>query len=480
MKTISRDLSRNKAFLRTLLPAEDIQYYDFVAGDGTDCTVVYADGMADKRMIGDLVARPLLSFRGEKSVEKIKKTLTMPESTAQKEWSAVTKQILSGNAVLFVDGMKGAIGLGVKSPPSRAVAEPPTDVTVKGPRAGFIEELKINMVLLRARLKTKNLRFVQLTAGKQSGTQVALCYLDGIARTETVERLKEKIESIDIDSVADASYIADCIAERRYSLFRQAGTCEKPDILAAKMLEGRIGILVDGSPIALTVPYLLVEDFQAGDDYFVSPYRATFTRFIRLFSVLLSVYLPAFYVAAQLFKLQLLPLGLLLNVAGSIERISLSPSLEMFFTLAVLEVLTEASVRMPKYVGLALSVVGALVLGDTAVSAGFFSTPAILIIALSGICLYTVPDLIETTSILRLVMLLAAGSLGSFGILLTTAFLLYYLFSAESYGVPLLAPFSPVTPHDLKDGFLKYNLRQLYERPTLLRGKNKVRANHGK
>lgn len=478
MQKICFDLQKNIAELRARLPAEDILYYDFPLGDRTPCTIVYTDGLADKRLLGDQIARPLLSFYGEKSAKNIKEAIPMPEVKEQTSFSALQEQILSGNAVLLIDGIDRAFELGVKLPPARAVAEPPTDVAVKGPRAGFIEELKVNMSLLRARLKTENLRFTQVTVGKQSGTKVVLCHLKGIAKESVVKRLKERLEQTRIDSVADSSYIADCIAERKYSLFRQAGTCEKPDILAAKMLEGRVGILVDGSPVALTVPYLLIEDFQASDDYFVSPYRATFTRLIRVFSLLLSVYLPAFYVAAQLFKLQLLPLGLLLNVAGSIERISLSPSLEIFLTLMVLEVLVEASIRMPKYVGLALSVVGALVLGDTAVNAGFFSTPAILIVALSGICLYTVPDLVETTSVIRLVMLLAAGSLGSFGILLVTAFLLYYLFSAESYGVPLLAPFTPLVAADAKDGFLKYNLRQLNERPSLLRDRNKVRARH--
>lgn len=478
MEKITDDLKKNIEVFHELLPAEDILYYEFTLNDGTNCTVIYADGMADKRMLGEQVARPLLSFEGEKNFKNIKKALTMPEMSEQTEFAPAMEQVLSGNAILLVDGVAPALGLGVKMPPARAVAEPPTDIAVKGPRAGFIEELKVNMALLRGRLRTENLRFIQVPVGKQSNTTVVLCYLEGIAREEIVKSLEEKLKKIEIDAVPDSSYIADCIADRKYSLFRQAGTCEKPDILAAKMLEGRVGILVDGSPIALTVPYMLMEDFQATDDYFVSPYRATFTRFIRAFSLILSIYLPAFYVAAQLFKLQLLPLGLLLTVAGSIERISLSPSLEIFLTLMVLEVLTEASVRMPKYVGLALSVVGALVLGDTAVSAGFFSTPAILIIALSGICLYTVPDLIETTSIVRLIMLLAAGSLGSFGILLFTAALLYYLFSTESYGVPLLSPFTPIAAHDIKDSFVKYNLRQLNERPSLLRGKNKVRAKY--
>ena len=273
----------------------------------------------------------------------------------------------------------------------------------------------------------------------------------------------------------DSSYLTRFLTERPYSLVKQVGTTEKPDIFCAKLAEGRAGILVDGSPIALTVPYLLVEDFQSSEDYFVPAYRATFTRLLRLFALLVAIYLPAFYVAAQLFKLQLLPVKLLLTIAGSIRDIPLSPSLEMLLVLLVLEVLNEASIRMPKYVGMALSVVGALVLGETAVSAGFVSTPAIIIVAFSGIGLYAVPNLIEETSVLRLAMLLAAGSVGTYGIVLLTALTLVYLVSTENFGVPLGAPFAPFIRRDLRDTFVKYNLLSLKERPASLSSPNKRR-----
>ena len=195
-----------------------------------------------------------------------------------------------------------------------------------------------------------------------------------------------------------------------------------------------------------------------------------------LFSALLiAIYLPAFYISAQLFKLQLFPVKLLLTIAGSIRDIPFSASLEMPLVLLALEVLNEASIRMPKYVGMALSVVGALVLGETAVSAGFVSTPAIIIVAFSGIGLYAVPNLIEQTSVLRLAMLFVAGSVGTYGIILLTAFVLLYLVTTENFGVPLAAPFSPLVGRDLKDALIKYNLGSLKMRPKTLRSKNKRR-----
>lgn len=220
---------------------------------------------------------------------------------------------------------------------------------------------------------------------------------------------------------------------------------------------------------------MVIEDFQSGEDYYIEPHRATIIRLVRILSLMVGILLPAFYISAQLFKIQLIPVKLLFKISSSVSGIPFSPSIEMFFTLFVLEVLNEASIRMPKYVGLALSVVGALVLGDTAVKAGIISTPAIIIVAFSAICLYTVPDLIDTTATLRWLYLIVAGSVGTFGIILTTAVLICYMLSEQSYGVPLLAPFAPLVKTDLKDTAIKSGIYSLDKRPKAIKSNNVTR-----
>ena len=503
MNTLSINLQTNQKELQKRLPSEDILYYAFQTESGTPCLIIYADGIVNKELLGELVARPIshLNFsqysqnghtmyalnedsaqnnqekntKNEAIVNLIKTTLRFPELKTVTALTDAENEILDGNSLLLVDGVPTGFIVGAKLLPVRAVAEPPTDVTVKGPREGFIEDVKTNMSLLRKRLKTPNLRMETLRVGKQSYTAVTLCWLDGIANNDLKNQLKDKLNTLKIDNVVDSSYIAALLSTRKHSVFRTVGTTEKPDIFAAKLSEGRVGILVDGSPIALTLPYLLTEDLQSSEDYFVSPFMATIFRFLRCIALLVAILLPAFYVSTQLFKMQLLPLGLTLTIASSIRNLPLSPSLEMFVVLLLLEILKEASIRMPKYVGMSLSVVGALVLGDTAVSAGFLSTPAIIIVAFSGICLYTVPNFVETGSILRWLFLLVAGSIGPFGIVLLIAFLLYYLISADTFGTPILAPFSPLLAKDLRDSFLKYNLLALNKRPAFLSPKNKTR-----
>ncbi len=480
MNTLLTELRDNLEILKNRLPSEDILTYSFATADGVECAIVYADGVVNKQLLGELVARPLSTVALRKKGRTDRESLVtftnlFPEWKEVSALADIQKEVLDGNSLLLVDGVDLGFIVGAKLLPNRAITEPPSDVAVKGPREGFIEDVKTNMGLVRKRLKTPNLRFETLRVGKQSQTAVTLCWLEGISVGAVKEELKERIEKIEIDNVPDSSYIAALISPKKHSVFRTVGTTEKPDVFTAKIAEGRVGVLVDGSPIALTAPYALNEDLQSSEDYFISPFMATLFRLLRLISLFVAILLPAFYVSAQLFKMQLLPLGLTLTIASSVRELPLSPSMEMFTVLLLLEILKEASIRMPKYVGMSLSVVGALVLGETAVSAGFLSTPAIIIVAFSGICLYTVPNFVETGSILRWLFLLVAGSVGPFGIVLLFAFVVYYLFSTDAFGLPLLAPFSPLRAKDLKDALLKYDLPALDKRPSIFPVKNVTR-----
>lgn len=480
MEKLTENLQQNQEAVKGLLPAEDILTFAFESADGVPCLLVYADGMVNKELLGEQVAQPLQRIalpEGDGLKDVVKTTCRFPECKEVESLRDCGREILDGNTLLLVDGMAVGLVFGAKLLPNRTVAEPPTDVAVKGPREGFIEDVKTNMTLVRKRLKSPDLRLETSRIGRRSDSIVCLCYLDGIANEQVKTEVENRLQGIDIDILPDSSYVATLLSERRNSVFRSVGTTERPDVFAAKLAEGRVGILVDGSPIALTLPFSQVEDFQSNEDYYVSPFMATIYRALRLISVLVALLAPALYVCSQLFKMQLLPLSLTLTIAKSTKDIPLSPSMEMFLVLFVLEVLKEASIRMPKYVGMSLSVVGALVLGEAAVSAGFLSTPAIIVVAFSGICLYAVPNFVETGSILRWLFLITAGSLGPFGLTLCVAFVLFYMLTTDNFGMPLLAPFAPLTKQDLKDSLLKFGLDDLRRRPYIYGSKNRTRLN---
>ena len=473
---VKKSLIKNLDILKSKLQSEDITFLDVKIGK-TDACLIFVNDLTDKEHMGELILKPASAFKGSLSATSFFSTFLSPEKTKVFDFESAVTDLLLGNALLIADGIDFILSFGLKQFEKRAISEPPTSTVIKGPREGFVELLPVNISLIRRKLKTPDLRIENLCIGKYSKTPVAVCYINGITDQKLVKKLKENLKKIDIDAVLDSSYISKFLGERKVSVFKQVGNTEKPDILASKMLEGRVAVLVDGSPIALTVPYLLVEDFQSPSDYYNSAYSATTARLLRLFSVILSLFLPAVYVSAELFHLQLIPLSFLLTIVNSIKGIPLSPSYEMFFTLMIFEILNEASVRMPKYVGMVVSIVGGLVLGETAVTAGIISAPTLMIVALSGICLYTVPELEQIFSLLRLVFLVIAGSLGIYGLLLAVAGIIIYLISFENYGTPLFAPFSPLIVSDLKDGFYKGFIQETSYRPRSINNTNNRRLN---
>ncbi len=471
---VTKSLDKNISSIKETLRSDDVLFFDFLVLN-ENATAVYVESLCDKELLGKLAINPLTNLSEEIKLDSVNKKLNVPETEIIYKIGDCIEKIISGDAVIFLNGVDFAISVATKKPATRAVAEPPTASVLKGPREGFVENLQTNLSLIRQRIKSPDFCAEKLSVGKYSQTAITIVYISTIADKKIVKEVKDKLNKINVDGIVDSSYIIKNISKRKTSMFKEVGTTEKPDILMAKLLEGRIGVIVDGSPIVLTLPFLFVEDFQSAEDYYLNTYRGNISRILRLSAVVVAVLLPAFFVSAQLFHLQLIPLSFLLTIVGSIKGIPLSPSVEMFFTLFIFEVLNEASIRMPKYVGIAMSVVGALVLGETAVNAGIVSTPTIMIVALSGICLYTVPDLTETLSVLRLLFLIIAGSLGGYGIILFGYGLITYLCSLDSFGVPYMAPYAPLIKEDLQDGFTIDFYATMTKRPKSLKIKNKTR-----
>ena len=258
-------------------------------------------------------------------------------------------------------------------------------------------------------------------------------------------------------------------------MFKQIGNTEKPDIAVSKLLEGRVVILVDGSPIVLTVPYIFLEDLQSGDDYYGHSAHATFIRILRVLGIIIAIALPGVYVALQSFHYGILPIDFLISIQTSIEGLSYPPLIEILVVLFLFEILNEASIRMPKYSGMALSIVGALVLGDTAVKAGLISPPAVIMVAISGITMFTVPSQIYNASILRFLFTIIGGVTGFYGLLTAFMFIVSYLITLDAFGAPFFAPYAPNIEADKKDGLIKSRLAKFNTRPQSIPNINKVR-----
>lgn len=360
--------------------------------------------------------------------------------------------------------------------PKRGITEPPTSNVIKGPRLGFIEDLETNLQILQARLKSPDLVFTEFTIGKYTQTRVVVAFIKSIADDTIVKKVTERITSINIDGIADSYYIAQFLQDEKVKLFNQVGSDEKPDIITAKLLEGRVAVFVDGSPVVLTVPYILFEDIQNSDDYYQNAGAVSLKRVIRIVGSLIAILGPAFYIALQLYHYNIVPINMLIAITNSSKASPFSPLLEMLFVLILFEILFEATLNVPKHLGGALGIVGALVLGDTAVKAGLVSSPAVLFAAMSTITMYIIPDLAPQISLLKFFFALVGGILGLYGIVIVGVLLVIYLSGINSYGAPYLAPYAPYIKSDTKDAIFKSDIRQMQQRPKSIPNKNSTRV----
>jgi len=363
-----------------------------------------------------------------------------------------------------------------KPPPvRRGINEPPTSSVIQGPRMGFIEDIEANLQMIDARFKHKDFQKIELEVGRYTRTRVVITYLDSVADPKIVEKIEKRIKDISIDGIIDSNYIAQFLQDEKVKMFRQVGSDEKPDIIAAKILEGRVAIFVDGTPQVLTVPYILFEDVQHSDDYYSVSANVSLRRFLRIVGCVIAILGPGFFIAVQLYHYNIMPYSMLIAIMGTSQNSPFSPMLEVLFVLILFEVLYEASLHAPRHIGAVTGLVGALVLGEVAIRTGLLSPPAVLVGAISVIFMYVIPDLASQISMLRFVFAFVGGILGLYGIVIAGLVLIIYLAGLDSYGAPYLAPYAPYIKEDTKDGIFKSGVRGMKTRPKSIPNLNDKR-----
>ncbi len=435
---------------------------------------VYLKSMTDNAIFSQGIFEPISQFQGEISFDSVK-ALVQTNDIEEIQKEEMLQKVLKGVVVLIFSNSEKILAVDILHYLTRTPAEPPTSPVIMGPREGFTEDLKTNMTLLRRRFYSEKLVFEESTVGSATKTQVVIAYLDGIADEKIVKDIKKKLEKIKIDGVVDSYYLLTLLSNRPNSILKQIGCSEKPDIVSAKLLEGRIALIVDNSPIVLTIPFVILEDLQNSNDYYTNYIYSTFLRFIRLLGVLIAVIGPGAYIALQLFHYNVLPLKYLITIADSTQQIPFTPFIEILFISLLFQILYEVSLRLPSYLGLATSIVGALILGDTGVKAGLISPPTVIVVAIAKIALYTVPEQNAQITIFQFVFLVLGASLGLLGIIGASIYLLAYANTIENFGAPYLAPFSPFILSDNKDGLLKVPINDMTNRPKSFSNEKKER-----
>ncbi|MBM7663191.1 spore germination protein KA [Bacillus mesophilus] len=484
-KDLSSSLASNyETFKKTFQDSIDFtQSYIKVGGqNGFAC---YLDSMIDSKQLAEKIVEPLgnsikeqENITDQASFNEFRETYftSIPYEFVSKEHDAVW-YLLSGYILLVVEGVNVALALKVFDIQFRGITEPSTQTIIRGPKDSFTESMETNVSLIRRRIKNPHLRFESSIIGKDSQTTVVIGYIDGITNSKLIEEIRKRINKIDTSYILDSGNIDEFITDKSLTVFPLLYNTERPDSACANLLEGKVIIIVDGSPFVLVAPVVFTDFFQSSEDYYQPFVMGSFIRFIRYISFMIALIFPSLYVAISTFHHELLPTPLLISVQAQREGVPFPAVVEILLMEFTFEVLREAGVRMPRAVGQTVSIVGALVIGQAAVEAGLVSNVLVIVVAFTAIASFVSPiyNFSISTRLLRFVVILCAAVFGLFGVLVFLVVMVIHLASLRSFGVAYLAPVAPLIMEDQTDVFIRFPTWANKKRPTYLNPKGPYR-----
>lgn len=465
---LSNNLQKNIQVLRkTYKDCSDVVFRKIRIGKSSIAYIVYIDGLTNVEELDDSVISPLMHASKWNSDTLLTDSISVSNAKTITTYDDCDSHILIGDPVILIENNEQAFAVFLRKTTDRAIEEPLAEEVVRGPREGFIENISVNVSLLRKRIKTSQLKTVEMEIGTQTKTKVVITYIQGVAKPSLVKEVKNRLDKINIDGVLDSHTMEELVEDNPYSPFPQLLPTERPDTVSGQLLEGRVAILVDGTPISLIAPAALASMMQSSEDYYVGYMIATATRWLRYIFLFLSLLLPSLYVAITTYHQEMIPTVLLLKIMSSREEVPFPVFTEVLIMEVTFEALREAGLRLPKQVGSAVSIVGALVIGESAVSAGIVSAPIVIVVALTGIASFTIPkySIAEMTRILRFPFIIIASMIGVLGIMFMFILVIIHLSSLRSFGEPYLNPFAPFKKGDLKDTVIRAPWWKLDKRP---------------
>ena len=446
------------------------------------CCIIYVDGMVNTEIINENIIQPVLYSDLSEDIENDnllvelkKKVIVSNKVTLETEINQIVSSVIYGDTLFLLEGYNKALVINTKGWQTRSVSEPECSKVVRGPREGFTESIMVNLSLVRRKINDPNLKFKFKQIGERTHTKTCICYMEDLASDDILSELEQRLDKIAIDGIIDSGYIQELIKDAPYSPFETVGSSERPDVIAAKLLEGRIALFVDGSPFVLTVPYVVVENFQANEDYYNNYIFSTMNRLMRGFTAVTSITVPAIYLSIVTYHQEMLPTTLLLSIAASRQNVPIPTAVSLFLMFLIFDILREAGTRMPAPVGQAVNIVGMLVLGQAAVEAKLVSAPVIIITALTGIMTLINMNFISATIIFRTFLLLGASFLGIYGFFMCFIILYLHLMSIRSFGVPYMMNVTKAKNHDGQDAWIRAPWWIMTLRPKIIAAKDLVR-----
>ncbi|MEK5442381.1 MULTISPECIES: spore germination protein [unclassified Fredinandcohnia] len=464
---ISKNIIENEHLFKNIFNnCSDIMFREVKIHSQVILLFIYVDGMVDTEIITTNVLEPLLydglpqGLGGIESLEQVleQERFSVLQTKKLSDVEEITEYILKGNLAIFVDGEGNALLADVKKFETRSIEEPSTEASLRGSKESFTENLRTNTMLLRRIIVSPKLKVESLKIGKMTKTDIAVMYIEGIVSISVLNEVRKRLKQIQIDEILESGYVEESIEDNHFSPFPQILNSERPDVTSSGLLEGKVVILTNGSPYSLIVPMTFWNGLQATDDYSERFLFVTMIRWVRYIFTIFSIIFPSIYIALTNYHQEMVPPDLMLNIAVLRERSPFPTLIEVFLMEFMFEGLQEAGIRLPKQIGPLVSIVGALVIGEAAVSAGIISAPVVIIVSAAGIASFIIPrySFGFPMRMLRYPIMILAGVFGLFGIAVGIIAVLIHLINLKSFGTPYLTPVSPRNKHGLKDVLLRW------------------------
>lgn len=485
---VSESLHQNVALFQELFKNVDTVVYRRFKNQndaGIECCAIFIDGMVDNEIVNEHIIGPVIR---QPRLKKTKHPLDVLQTQViiaadVKKTAAIHKMLEAlhdGDTVLLLDGAAEGLLISSKGWQTRAITEPENEKSLRGPKEGFTESLMMNLSLIKRKLKTNDLKFQMKVMGSRSHTKACICYIEGLASRALLAELEKRLDEIHLDGILGTDYIAEFITDAPFSPFKTVGKTERPDIVAARLLEGRIALVLDGSPDVMTLPYLFIEYFQSNDDYYINYFFSSISRIIRIISFIFTISVPAVYLALTTFHEEILPTPLLLSISAARQGVAFPTIFELLILGLAFEILREAGMRLPTTIGEALSIVGALILGQAAVQARFVSAPMVIVAGFTAVTGLMIPSLSGAIIILRFIFVILATLIGFYGYIFGMIGLLIHLFQIRSFGVPYMTPLNSLNLQDLKDTVIRAPWWYMKNRPRWIGAMNRIRQSGGR
>ncbi len=465
-----------------------IREFEFELEHKVTATLLFLEEMNDSQVLNEFILSPLMSLSSDKQSSPVpvdhalhyikQNALALGRVLDVETEDELVEALLAGLSVLLVEGNTKGLKLGTNGGKVRGIEEPTSEVVIRGPKDSFTESIKTNISLIRRRVRSKDIRIEKFKIGEVTHTDVAVVYLENIADPLLIQEIKERIEEVKTDGLLESGQLEEFIQDETVTVFPQFLNTERPDVVIGNLLEGRVGIIINGTPFVLIAPAQFIQFFQSSEDYYMRYDISTFLRLLRFSVFIISLIAPSIYIALTTFHQAMIPTTLLFGIAAQREGVPFPAIAEALVMEITFEILREAGIRMPRAVGVAVSIVGALVLGQAAVQAGLVSPAMVIVVGITAVASFAIPSFAVATSarLLRFPLMLISSVFGFYGLTLALIVIIAHLSSLRSFGYPYLSPFAPLQTQDLKDSLFRFPITKLFKRPEKLSKKNQTRT----